>query len=269
MLYNMFDSHTHSDNSFDGAHSVMFMCESAIQKGLLGIAVTDHADIDFLEEQHFLQRLWQSYFEVRKARMAYGSSFIISSGMELGEPDANYELAERTLAMVKFDFVIGSIHTIGDKDDFCFSNFQERDPYEVLDAYFKRLLELARWNKFDVLGHLTYPLRYMARDGRHDVQIGRCDEIIDEILRTVVKNGKGIEINTSGLRQALGEAMPNLHYVKRFRELGGEIITIGSDAHRAEDLGSSIADGMELAKAAGFQYFSFFKQREPRMLSIY
>jgi len=269
MLYNLFDSHTHSDNSFDGIHSIMFMCEAAIQKGLLGIAVTDHADMDYLEEQQFLQRLKQSYFDVRKARMAFGNSFILSSGIELGEPDVDYELAERTLHLENFDFVIGSIHTIDDKNDFYYSDFRQTDPYYVLDRYFERLLLLAQWNKFDVLGHITYPMRYIARDGRTDVTLERYDEIVDEILRLIVQGGKGIEINTSGFRQDLGETMPAIKYLKRYKELGGEIITIGSDAHRAEHLGSGIADGMELAKEAGFAYFSFYKHREPRMLTIY
>ncbi|WP_312641439.1 histidinol-phosphatase HisJ family protein [Hydrogenoanaerobacterium sp.] len=269
MLYNLFDSHTHSDNSFDGTHSVMFMCEAAVQKGLLGIAITDHADMDYLEEQQFLQRLKQSYFDVRKARMAYGNSFILSSGIELGEPDADYELAERVLALDEFDFVIGSIHTVQDKNDFYYNDFQQVDPYGLLGCYFERMLKLVQWNKFDVLGHFTYPMRYILRDGRRDVTLERYDDIIDEILRLTVQNGRGIEINTSGLRQDMGETMPPLKYIKRFKELGGEIITIGSDAHRAEHLGSNIADGMELAREAGFAYFSFFKQREPRMLALY
>ncbi|MBC8546285.1 histidinol-phosphatase HisJ family protein [Clostridiaceae bacterium NSJ-31] len=270
MLYNLFDSHTHSDNSFDGTHSIMFMCESAIARGLLGIAVTDHADIDFFEEQQFLRRLGQSYFEVQKARSAFGSGFALSSGIEIGEPDADPALADRALAAGKFDFVIGSVHSVWDKKDPYYMNFAgEDDPYAVLGAYFDRMQLLLDWGKFDVLGHLTYPMRYIARDGRDDVTLERFDGVIDEILRRVAHAGKGIEINTSGLRQPLGLTMPTLRYVRRYRELGGEIITIGSDAHRAEDLGAGIADGMELARAAGFRYFCFYKRREPRMLRLY
>lgn len=270
MRYNLFDSHTHSDNSFDGTHSIIFMCETAIRNGLMGIAVTDHCDIDLLEEQHFLQGICNSHFEVKKAQAVFGDTFVITSGVEIGEPDADTELAERTLRQARFDFVIGSIHTLYDKRDPYRMNFaEEDDPYEVLDLYFQRLYELVKWNRFDVLGHLTYPMRYIARDGRTDVTLSRYDEQIDECLRLTAQNGKGIEINTSGLRQELGCTMPPLRYVKRFRELGGEIITIGSDAHCAGDLGSNIADGMELAKEAGFAYFSFFKARQPRMMPIY
>ncbi|MEG0272856.1 MAG: histidinol-phosphatase HisJ family protein [Hydrogenoanaerobacterium sp.] len=269
MFNNIFDSHTHSDNSFDGTHSVMFMCEAAIQKGLLGICITDHADIDFLEEHCFLQRLRQSYFEVRKAQAAYGNSFIISSGVEIGEPDADYSLSEQTLALAAFDFIIGSVHTIDNKNDFYYTDFKKTSPYTVLDKYFARMLKLVNWNKFDVLGHLTYPLRYMARDGVTDIDLSRYDDIIDEILRTIVQNGKGVEINSAGLRQTVNSLTPPLKYLKRFKELGGEIITIGSDAHCADDLGKGISEGMELALEAGFSRFAFYKARQPRMLSIY
>lgn len=270
MKYNLFDSHAHSDNSFDGTHSATFMCETAIQNGLLGIAITDHCDIDMLEEQHFLQSIRQSYFEVRKAQAIFGDGFVVTSGMEIGQPDADYALAQKTLNQAPFDFILGSVHTVGDKRDLYYMNFaQEDDPYEILALYFERLYTLVKWNLFDVLGHITYPLRYLARDGRTDVTLERYDDLIDECLRLTAQNGKGIEINTSGLRQELGDTMPSLKYLRRFRELGGEIITLGSDAHRAEFLGCNIADGMELAGEAGFRYFSFFKGRQPRMMPIY
>ena len=269
MFYNQFDSHTHSTNSFDGTHTVMFMCESALQKGLLGIAVTDHFDTDFFGEQHNLQRLEGSYFDVCKARAAFGNGFIISAGLELGEPDDDFALAERALAVARHDFVLGSVHTVPDKVDFYVCNFQEVDPYPLLQAYFERMRRILEWGKFDVLAHLNYPLRCIYRDGRNDVTLDRYADLIDDCLRMAAQGGKGIEINTSGLRVGgCGFLMPTLAQLKRFRELGGEIITIGSDAHRAEDIGSNIADGMELAQAAGFEYFAFFKNRKPRMLRL-
>lgn len=268
-MYNLFDSHTHSDNSFDGEHSITFLCEQAVQRGMLGIAITDHCDVDMESESQFVQRLVQSNFEVRKARVAFGKGFSISSGVEMGEPDADYGLAERVLARTKFDFVIGSIHTVGDKRDPYFMDFARNDdPYAILELYFKRMLLLVQWDKYDVLGHITYPMRYIVRDGRDDVSLERYEDLIDEILRGAAQHGRGMEINTSDLQRPPAVSAPILRYVRRFRELGGEIITIGSDAHRAEQVGSHIEEGMELACAAGFRYFSFFKNREPRMMPL-
>ena len=269
MYCNLFDSHTHSSNSFDGTHTVMFMCESAVQNGLLGICITDHFDTDFFGEQHNFQRLAGSYFDVRKARVAFGQSFGLMCGLEIGEPDADLALAEQALAQAQYDFVLGSIHTVEDKKDPYRCNFAQEDPYALLAAYFARMRGLAEWNRHDVLAHLTYPVRYILRDGRNDVTLDRYDDEIDEILRLTAQNGKGLEINTSGLRQGgCGLVMPSLRQLRRFHELGGELITIGSDAHRAEDVGANIADGMELAEAAGFRYFAYYKDREPRMLRI-
>lgn len=247
----------------------MFMCESAIERGLLGICVTDHFDTDFVGEQHNLKRLAGSHFDVRKARIAFGHSFGLMSGIEIGEPDADYALADEALAQGQFDFVLGSVHTVDGKIDPYHCNFSKDDPYTLLEAYFVRLRRLVEWNRYDVLAHLTYPLRYILRDGRSDVTLDRYADELDECLRVAAQNGKGLEINTSGLRGGgCGIMMPSLQQLRRYRELGGEIITIGSDAHCAEDVGSNIADGMELAEAAGFRYFAYYKDREPRMLRI-
>ena len=93
-------------------------------------------------------------------------------------------------------------------------------------------------------------------------------DLIAEILRTLADNGLGLEINTAGLRREIGQTSPTLEYVKLFRDLGGEILTFGSDAHRAQDLGAGIECAMDMAKEAGFSYFAFFKKRNPRMLRL-
>ena len=122
---------------------------------------------------------------------------------------------------------------------------------------------------FDSMAHITYPIRYM--NGKHHlgVDLSRMDDLIDLTLRTLAQNGRALEINTSGLRGTIGETSPTLKYVKRFRELGGEYVTLGSDAHAAEDLGEGIQQAMELACQAGFSYFTFYKKRQPRLLQIY
>ena len=140
--------------------------------------------------------------------------------------------------------------------------------YDLLERYFTELNEMCRTNSFDVLGHLTYCLRYMKQ--RHGIEpdISRFDDIIADSFRTLAQNGKGIEINTSGLRQGFGETFPNLRYTKLFREMGGEIISVGSDAHTAEDIGKNVRDGIEIAKAAGFTRIAYFKKRQPQFIAI-
>ena len=127
---------------------------------------------------------------------------------------------------------------------------------------------MAEWGKFDVLGHLTYPLRYICGDSGIFVDMERYAHIIDEIFRTLIKKGCGIEINTSGLRQKIGVTLPELRYVKRYYDLGGRIITVGSDAHRTEDLGKGTETGIEIARSAGFTEIACYKNRNPIFIKI-
>ena len=127
---------------------------------------------------------------------------------------------------------------------------------------------MCKWRKFDILAHLTYPLRYINGIAKLNVDISQYNEIISESFRLLIQNGKGIEINTSGLRQPYGLTFPTLEYVKLFKELGGEIISIGSDAHCADDLGKGIIDGIKLAETGGFKYISYFKNRKPEFIKI-
>ena len=121
---------------------------------------------------------------------------------------------------------------------------------------------------FDSLGHVDLVKRYAANHGIK-VDLAEYPDQLMPILRRLAERGKALEINTSGLRGPIGETSPTLKYVKRFCELGGEYVTLGSDAHAAEDLGEGIQQAMELASQAGFSYFTFYKKRQPRLLQIY
>lgn len=115
---------------------------------------------------------------------------------------------------------------------------------------------------------MTYPLRYIVGKYQQPVDMSRYDEVIREILSTLAQKHLGLEINTAGLRREIGQTSPTLEYVKLFRELGGEILTFGSDAHCAQDLGAGLETAIDMAKEAGFSYFAFYKKHEPRMLRL-
>ena len=132
----------------------------------------------------------------------------------------------------------------------------------------EELLELCQWGGFDSLAHMTYPLRYIVGKYQQPVEMSRYSEVIREILSTLAQKHLGLEINTAGLRREIGQTSPTLEYVKLFRELGGEILTFGSDAHCAQDLGAGLETAIDMAKEAGFSYFAFYKKHEPRMLRL-
>ncbi|MDR2646770.1 MAG: histidinol-phosphatase HisJ family protein [Oscillospiraceae bacterium] len=263
---NLLDLHIHTDNSFDGNHSAIFLCETAVSRGLRAVALTDHLEMDHFFDQNFDRTAMQSYFEIVKARSAFRGTLVVLAGVELGDPTYDIPQSEALLRQYDYDFVIGSIHNLRNTADFWFLRYDEITDDEIrtlLEQYFEEVLALARWGKFDALAHLTYPLRYICGEHGRKVDLHVYAQQIDAILETAAKNQLALEINTSGLRQKIGVTMPNLDIVRRFRALGGKRVTIGSDAHFAKDLGAGIAEGMEIALRAGFSHVSLYQNREP------
>lgn len=260
------DLHTHTDNSFDGNHSTMYMCERAELAGLRGIAFTDHVEIDIYRQHAFDRRAKQSYFEINKAKAAFYGRLAIFAGVELGEATYDIPTAEALLNTLRYDFVIGSIHNLRGEEDFCFldvENCTDEEIREILLEYFEEERQLAKWGKVDTIGHLTYPLRYIVGEHGRAVDLRDYSAEIEAVLREIIHSGIALEINTSGLFQQLGSTMPGEDIVSTYRHLGGELITIGSDAHYGEHLGRGIQEGMALAERCGFHKLTFFQDREP------
>jgi histidinol-phosphatase (PHP family) len=191
--------------------------------------------------------------------------------VELGQILHDMEAAKKVNADKRVDFIIGSVHQIAGEPDFYFVEYDKMtmdDIYDLLERYFSEAYDLSRTELFDVFGHITYCLRYMKQRHGINADISRFDDIIEETFRNLAMNGKGIEINTSGLRQGFGDCFPNLKYIKLFHDIGGEIITIGSDSHTVEDIAANSADGIKLAKEAGFRRLAYFKKRKPHFIDI-
>ena len=149
-----------------------------------------------------------------------------------------------------------------------YDGFSDSELDAMFEEYLKELLLMVKWGGFDILAHLTYPLRYIVGENHRTIDLKRHSDLIDEILRAAAQSGKALEINTSGLRQPLGETLPTLPFIQRFREFGGEYVTVGSDAHFAEDLGKGVNEGMEIARQAGFSHVTLFQNRTPLPIPI-
>lgn len=267
---NIVDLHTHTDNSFDGNHSATYMCENACMNGIRALAFTDHLEMDAFLKKSFDRTAIQSFFETARARSAFKGKLIVCVGAELGQPVYDVEASDRLINMMKYDFVLGSIHNLPDMEDFYFMDFSDEsvDYIHLLEQYFEWELKLAQWDGFDSLAHLTYPLRYIVGKYGKTVDMHRFDEIIDEILLTLIRNKKSLEINTAGLRQPIGEMSPNESIVKRYKQLGGEYITVGSDAHFAEHLGAGIEQAYQMALKCGFDKVALYQNRTPTLIPI-
>ena len=284
---NYMDCHTHSSFSPDGKNSLEEMCEKAVNLGISVLSVTDHCDCNFwYPADHYFKDTDgvtdlmmygsgnysnKSIEKQKSLQEKYRGKLSLLCGIELGQPLQNEEKAEEIAENSDLDFIIGSHHQNQGKDDFYYIDYNKMDRQEIyflMEEYFCQVLDMCKWGKFDVLGHLTYPLRYICGDCGIEFDLSRYNDIIEEIFKTLIEKGKGIEINTSGLRQKIGKTLPGIEYVKMFREMGGEIITLGSDAHCTEDIGKGIPEGIEIAGQAGFKYVAYFQNRKPVFVKI-
>ena len=163
--------------------------------------------------------------------------------------------------------MLGSLHNLIDDVDFYHYDFANADIRSLMDRYFAEVLDMVRWGRFHSLAHLTYPFRYIPEfRGKEDYS--PWQDAIDAIFRALAERGLALEINTSGLRQSMGRTMPDLPMIRRFKELGGERVTVGSDAHFPQDVGCNIADGLEIARQAGFRHIAAFHKGKAEMLTI-
>jgi histidinol-phosphatase (PHP family) len=276
------DCHTHTGISPDGSGTAGGLCRSAISKGLNALAITEHIELNrWFSQAHYgnvprNDDEIYSYCDIMEKSMkqncsvrdTYGSRIHIISGIELGQPHLDFGLAEAIMHDARLDYVIASLHELMGKEDFYYLDYSHENIDALMEQYFKELLKICEWGKFDVLGHITYPLRYI--EGEHGLcaHIENYEEHIRECLKALAQHGCGIEINTSGLRQKYGKMFPTLEVLKIYREYGGEMVTIGSDAHCADDVGKGVADGVKMASEAGFPYLCYFSEREPIYIKI-
>ncbi len=273
----MTDCHTHTSISPDGKNTVYEAAQRAKQLNLSAYAVTEHCEanrlfgppdecsVDYNDEHYYFNFdvFQKSMSENIKIKEMFSSSLNFINGIELGQATHDFDATEKIISDERLDFTIGSMHELPGKQDFAFLDYKNEKVNSILADYFSELLKLCTWGKFDVLGHLTYPLRYIEGENKIKVDISCFDEIIMKCFTIISSYDKGIEINTSGLRQLYGKTFPELKYIKMFRECGGKIITIGSDSHCTEDIGRGVKDGEELARAAGFNCIYYFKKHIP------
>ena len=262
------DSHVHSCFSHDGNDPVMMLCDYAVKMGLYALTITDHCECNMYEERNYAKAIKDSFVETKRAAAALNGKLHLYKGIELGQATQNLQAAESILSECDVDFVLGSLHNIRGLEDFYLLDYNKLDIHDLLCTYFDEIMELIAWGKFDSLTHLTYPLRYIVGEQHREVSYEVYKDRVDDILKALIEQNKALELNTSGLRQAIGKTMPCPTVIKRFKELGGKYLTIGSDAHRWADVGSGVEDGYQIAQNAGFDHITIFVNREPVLLPL-
>lgn len=256
----MFDYHMHSRVSFDGHDTGEVLAKAALEKGLKEICFTDHLDYDPLEQMGCMAFDTQAYNAEYDALEIPGLK--IRRGMEFGMTADNISQFKADLKRRPFDFVLGSIHFVDDLDVYMEPWWRGKTVFLAERRFLEATLECVQLHDdFDVLAHLTYIAKTHSHPAPRPVPFEAHRELIDEILRVLAQKGKGLEMNSSGVDRC-GGFLPTAEYFRRFRELGGQIVTIGSDAHRADRVGQYSAEACGILKDI-FGYVCTFENRTP------
>ena len=266
----MWDLHMHCRYSGDIEAEPEAMIASAMKKGLDGLCFTDHEDIDYPkvpDDVDFLIDFDAYTKEMTALKEKYEGRFHVLMGVELGLQEQVAGENAAILEKYPFDMAIGSIHVVHREDPYYPAFYEKRSSKVAFREYFEATLEnLQAFSGFDVLGHLGYIIRYAPGQLR-DFDPKDYMDIVDEIFRFLITRGKGIEINSSGYKSGLA-SLPCKEYLMRYRELGGEIITTGADAHKPEDIAHSFDQARELLLSCGFRYYSVFRNRKPEFIKL-
>lgn len=260
------DYHTHTAMSPDAKTSMADMAAAALGAGMDEICFTDHVEPLTWGGTElrgpFDWSAWQTAFAAAQA--AWGDRIRLRLGMELGDAVWNTAHCARLLANAPpMDFVIGSIHMLspafGGEDLYFFDPGNEAEARRGIADYLGQVQKLADWGQFDVLGHLTLPLRYLNENRGFRLSFDGFEGEVEEILRTLIRSGLGIELNTNRGNTPL----PDERWLRMYRRLGGERITLGTDAHDPRFVGCAIREGQDLLRRCGFTRFCTFRAREP------
>lgn len=256
----MFDYHIHTSVSFDSEENAADALAAARSAGLKEICFTDHYDFHFEREGAHDLFTKESYDEAYANLSLPGIS--VKRGVEFGLTDWNAPQLRALVREYDFDFVLGSVHYADGYDPYMKEYWLGKTQKEAYLGYLERTLECVKAHTdFDVLGHINYVCKSPNNPTRSPLLYKDYSEICDEIMRELVKRGKGMEINTSGYDR-VGQFLPSADFLYRFRELGGEIVTVGSDAHAKDRIGQYSTEALAILRDI-FGYVCTFDKRTP------
>ena len=263
------DYHMHTEFSPDSREKIENYCENALKRGIEEIVFTDHCEFPLMTRYPWPD--FKARHEViLRCRDKYGPmGLTIKEGAEIGQAYYDYRLLERLLRDVKFDFLIGSMHHAAPKVDYNDITITESNFFKILERGFKYTENMIRTIDFDVVGHIDYIFKYCPPEMMDKYPPEMFADRYAELFKLIIARGKGIEVNCSGLRMAsVKKTLPSAELLKIYKDLGGKIVTVGSDAHSLRSAHSGIETGYANLKEAGFTQTARFTERKVSFVDI-
>lgn len=260
------DYHMHTEFSSDSKTPMEVMCLAAIDKGIAEIGFTEHYDLHPLAwpRDWYKPKPW--WDELTRCRALFDSELVIRAGLEVGEPHMFQKEVQALLTVYPFDYLLGSLHWVGTLNVFDRAFF-DRPMDEAYREYFVELEYMTSVGGFDILSHFDVPVRlgfhlfgnYFPR---------RYEDVIRPVLRNCIQHGIALDINTAAMRSRAKVLTPGLDILRWYVEMGGERVTLGSDAHNAEQVGSYLPDALDTIRAAGLTHLTTFERRQARQVAL-
>ena len=267
------DMHTHSESSHDSVCKIEDMCDVQIAKGTKVFAVTDHFDTASFMDYDVFTPINNACEKVAQLNEIYKDKILILRGIEISEGFWYPEVYSKIRNLTDYDVIIGSVHLVKYKEltyafsKIDFSALSYETTVEYVDAYFDDILTMLDTVDFDILAHLTCPIRYIKGKYQIDLDMARYEEKIEKILDTIIEKGIALEVNTSSF-DALGDFMPSVDILKKYYQMGGRLLTLGSDAHIADNASKNFDEAVSEIKKIGFEKIYYYKNRKPVEIAI-
>ena len=273
------DYHVHTEFSDDSVYPIEDVVRDAIKKGIDEICITDHIDYGVKVDRDSgekviiregyemynadVPKLYNAYSNLKEK---YKDRIRIKFGLEFGVQTHTIPKYNDLFNKFNFDFIILSVHQVDNKEFWAgdYQNGKTQDEYIL--GYYNELLKVTeKYHNYSVLGHLDLMNRY---DKFYPYPFEKTKDIVEAILKNTINNGSGIELNTSYKRYGLNSTTPCIEILKMYKDLGGDIITFGSDSHKPEHLGAYIDEAKDICRNLGYKYFCTFDRMKPNYIKL-
>ena len=262
----LYDCHVHSNHSLDARYPMEDMLKAAYEGGLTGIAITDHADMDFYVPHNVKARMIDDVAEMRRRKVEWQGKLDLLVGVEIGQALVLPREAQEIIDRGEYDFVISATHSVRNMGGFYsmgMADCSEADIDDFLRRYFNEIIEMIAVTDFDTLPHLSYPLRYIRQAVKFPVDLFPYESYIQKIMNMLVDGGKAYELNLKPYAPG-DEAWraEECWLLDLFKAAGGREITLGTDAHVPEKVGYGLSEGIRMLKDCGFDHYTIYRQRK-------